>query len=70
MFRAQHLFGIKFNPWKWVTVLAGVLLLFDLLTYLWAEGLWFRELGYASVFWVRLRAQGLLGIITFGFSLF
>ena len=47
----------------------GVLLLFDLLSALLAERVWFESVGYFSVFSKRLITQGLIGIVVFGVSL-
>jgi len=33
------------------------------MTFLWAEGEWFVEVGYVEMFWIRLAIQGLTGII-------
>jgi uncharacterized protein len=47
----------------------SVLFIGDLLTFLWAEGQWFAEVGYLGVFWTRLKAQGVIGLIGVAFSL-
>jgi uncharacterized protein len=54
---------------RWIVILLGILFALDLLTFVWAEGQWFGEVGYLQVFWTRLWAQGLIGIIVFGISL-
>ncbi|MEM9947093.1 MAG: UPF0182 family protein, partial [Cyanobacteria bacterium P01_D01_bin.36] len=45
-----------------------------IVTYYWAEGLWFQELGFLSEFVLRSRTQIILGIVTFiaslGFTFF
>lgn len=52
-----------------VGVLIGVLLLLDLLTFLLAEGLWFRAVSYGGIFATRLLSQGLIGLGVFAVSL-
>jgi uncharacterized protein len=47
----------------------GILLVSDLLTFLWAEGQWFAEVGYLQMFWTRLGTQGLVGAIAVTLSL-
>jgi uncharacterized protein len=47
----------------------GILFVGDLLTFLWAEGQWFAEVGYLSMFWTRLGTQGLVGAIVVMLSL-
>jgi uncharacterized membrane protein (UPF0182 family) len=42
---------------RFVTVLLGLLLTWDLLSHLVAEGLWFQEVGYLPAFLKRLQAQ-------------
>ncbi|MDY7020411.1 MAG: UPF0182 family protein [Cyanobacteriota bacterium] len=53
--------------------LFGLWLLIDLVSYLVAEGFWFQELGYSSVYWLRLTTQAILWFfgltITAGFLL-
>ncbi|MGF1537119.1 MAG: UPF0182 family protein, partial [Elainellaceae cyanobacterium] len=48
-----------------VTVLISAGLMLILLNALLAEGLWFSEVGYFSVFGVRAIAQGFLGLVPF-----
>lgn len=61
-------------PWLWggLGLLLAILLLLDALINLQAERLWFQEVNYLEVFWLRLRSQLLLGIIpillTLGFT--
>lgn len=50
-------------------ILIGVLLLFDLVTFLLAEGFWFQGVNYGPVFVTRLLTQGLTGLIVFAVSL-
>jgi uncharacterized protein len=47
----------------------AILLVGDLLTFLWAEGQWFAEVGYLRMFWTRLGTQGLVGAIAVTLSL-
>ncbi|MBW4517940.1 MAG: UPF0182 family protein [Timaviella obliquedivisa GSE-PSE-MK23-08B] len=47
----------------------GILFACDLLTFLWAEGQWFAEVGYLSIFWLRLGTQGLGGALVVVISL-
>ncbi|GAB4466502.1 MAG: hypothetical protein OHK0037_22220 [Elainellaceae cyanobacterium] len=51
-----------------LSVLGGLLLL-DLLRLLVAEGLWFQRVEHLRVFWLRLGAQGALGLLGFTVSL-
>ncbi len=54
---------------KWIALLLGLYILFDLASVLLAEGFWFQEVGYLQVFRTRLLLQGLLAIAGFGISL-
>lgn len=54
---------------KWLALGLGALLIFDLITFLLAEGLWFEEVNYPQVFGVRLRTQSGLGLLVFGCSI-
>lgn len=47
----------------------GILFTCDLLTFLWAEGQWFAEVGYLRMFWIRLGTQGLVGVMVVVISL-
>ncbi|MCV3213093.1 UPF0182 family protein, partial [Plectonema radiosum NIES-515] len=55
-------------------LLLGLWLLFDLASHLAAEILWFDEVGYLQVFWLRLLSQLGLWVLAFftsaGFLLF
>ncbi|MDB9529088.1 UPF0182 family protein [Oscillatoria sp. CS-180] len=62
--RLQHWSG-----WIWLIAIALGFLLFWGITYFWAEGLWFRDVGYSSVFQLRLVTQVLLGLIAGGLSI-
>lgn len=60
--------GLTSSPWRWANrwwrwgLLVLVLLIgLDGLLYLLAERLWFQEVNYLSVFWLRVRSQILLG---------
>ncbi|MEM1291555.1 MAG: UPF0182 family protein [Cyanobacteria bacterium P01_H01_bin.162] len=55
--------------WPWVTVILGGFLIFQGVTYFWAEGLWFEDAGYRDVFQLRLWSQLLLGTGVAGVSL-
>ena len=55
--------------WFWGLVAIALLLSLDIVTYFVAEGLWFRSVNYLGAFWLRLRAQLILGITAFGGSL-
>jgi uncharacterized protein len=46
-----------------IALLVGVYLLFDVSTYLLAEGFWFQEVDYLGIFLTRLTAQMILGVI-------
>lgn len=51
----------------WQSLLIGVVLIAAIahtITYFWAEGLWFNELGFLSEFVLRSRTQILLGLIS------
>ncbi|MEA5449331.1 UPF0182 family protein [Leptolyngbya sp. CCNP1308] len=60
--------------WGWLSIGLGLLtlLFLDAIINLQAERLWFEEVNYLAVFWLRLRSQLLLGIIpilcTLGFT--
>lgn len=66
MLRLQQL--QKLLPFKPIAVILGVVLGLDALTYFWAEGLWFQEVNYLSVFWIRFGIQVILGFLAFGLS--
>ncbi|MEB3180885.1 MAG: UPF0182 family protein [Nostocaceae cyanobacterium] len=52
--------------WRLIVLLLGLWLLFDLVSHLAVEIFWFREVGYLSVFLLRLKTQlGLWTIATF-----
>jgi uncharacterized protein len=53
---------------RWVVGLIAVALLFDLVTFLIAEGVWFSAVGYGSVLAKRLWVQGLIGLVVFTIS--
>ena len=46
--------------WR-LALLIGVLVLLDVGSFVWAEGLWFQEVDYLEIFTTRLWLQGLLG---------
>ncbi|MFE4105472.1 UPF0182 family protein [Almyronema epifaneia] len=54
---------------KWAALILAVLLIFDIATFFGAEGLWFQDVNYLSVFWLRLRTQISLGLFFFLTSL-
>lgn len=59
--------------WKWITTAIAVALIFDLVTYSWAEKLWFESVHYLPAFWLRMRSQLGLGALalfsSFGFAI-
>lgn len=57
------------SGWPWVILVMGGLLIFQAVTYFWAEGLWFQDVGYSQVFELRVWTQVLLGIIAFTLSI-
>jgi uncharacterized membrane protein (UPF0182 family) len=69
MVSTKHLPGKKGGVLQWLLVLVGLLALLDLVTFLGAEGLWFRAVGYWQVFNTRLWTQGELGLLAFGSSI-
>ncbi|HIK55079.1 MAG TPA: UPF0182 family protein [Synechococcales cyanobacterium M55_K2018_004] len=64
----NHSLPTRRRLWMLLLLVASLFLL-DVLAYLVAEGLWFRELGYLSVFWKRFQTQGFLGATVFTISL-
>ena len=58
--------------WAWLGLGLGLsaLLCFDAIVNLEAERLWFVEVNYLEVFWLRLRSQLLLGVIPILLTLF
>jgi uncharacterized protein len=56
------------NFFRLLALLGGLLLLLNLAFDLLAEALWFEEVTYLQVFWVRLQAQSGLGLLGFGVS--
>ncbi|MBD1919291.1 UPF0182 family protein [Phormidium sp. FACHB-322] len=67
-------FAKSLPRWGWLGLGLGLLtlLFFDAIVNLQAERLWFEEVNYLEVFWLRLRSQLILGIIpilcTLGFT--
>ncbi|HEY9888095.1 MAG TPA: UPF0182 family protein, partial [Candidatus Obscuribacterales bacterium] len=55
--RLRHWMG-----WPWVAASMGGLLLLQVVAYVWAEGLWFENVGYSDVFWLRVSSQLWLGV--------
>ncbi len=53
----------------WVGASLGAILLLNLLTFLWAEGSWFQQLAYGSVFRTRVLTRSGIGLLTFATSL-
>ncbi|MBI4784907.1 MAG: UPF0182 family protein [Oscillatoriophycideae cyanobacterium NC_groundwater_1537_Pr4_S-0.65um_50_18] len=53
---------------QWVTALLGLWLLLDLVSRLGAEMLWFQEVGYLPVFWLKLQTRLLLWAAVTGLS--
>lgn len=56
------------SGWPWVISLGGGLLLAQVTTYFWAEGLWFQDAGYSEVFALRLWSQVGLGCLATSLS--
>ena len=54
---------------KWATIVLGSLVGLDIAFYMIAEGLWFQEVDYLQVFWLRFKTQVSLGFLAFGGSL-
>ncbi|MDJ0708245.1 MAG: UPF0182 family protein [Leptolyngbyaceae cyanobacterium MO_188.B28] len=54
---------------KWATLVLGSLLALDIAFNFVAEGLWFQEVDYLPVFWLRLATRLILGFLAFGGSL-
>ncbi|MEL6468261.1 MAG: UPF0182 family protein [Cyanobacteria bacterium J06623_4] len=50
--------------WASLWMLLAILGFAYVATYYWAEGLWFRELGFLAEFWLRSRTQLILGTLT------
>jgi uncharacterized protein len=65
MTSTQRLFRKRGHYLRWATLIIGVLLFLDLITFLLAERQWFEELGYLQVFTMRLRVQGGVGLFAF-----
>ncbi len=61
-----------FPRWGWLGLGLGllVLMLFDAIINLQAERLWFAEVNYLEVFWLRMRSQLTLGIVPILSTLF
>ena len=57
------------GAWWWVLGAIALILGLDIITYFAAEGLWFRSVDYAGVFWLRLVSQMGLGATAFFGSL-
>jgi len=55
--------------WLWCVLAVAGLLLADAGVHLLAERLWFVEVNYVDVFWLRLRSQLLLGLVPIGLTL-
>lgn len=56
------------SGWPWVvTVTLGFLFLWGT-AYFWAEGLWFQDVGYSSIFRLRVISQVALGALAFTLS--
>ncbi|MGF1569098.1 MAG: UPF0182 family protein [Nodosilinea sp.] len=49
--------------WPWVLGVGAIVLLVDASVSLLAEQIWFQEINYLDVFWLRLRSQLSLGLI-------
>lgn len=58
----------RYNLLKWLTIIVGCLVGLDIIIYFVAEGFWFQEVGFFSVFQLRLLAQISLAILSAGLS--
>lgn len=56
------------NWLKWAAIAFVLLVVVDVILTFTAEGLWFNEVGFLQVFWLRLQAQGWLFLLGFGVS--
>jgi uncharacterized membrane protein (UPF0182 family) len=65
---AKYLPQKRRDYFRLMALLIGLLSLFDLLTFLAAEGLWFGEVDYLAIFTTRLLTQGIVGLLVFGIS--
>jgi len=54
---------------RWLGLGLGLWVLADLVSSFVAEGFWYREVGYASLFWLRTGSQGGLAVSVFALSL-
>ncbi|WP_413165827.1 UPF0182 family protein [Capilliphycus salinus ALCB114379] len=52
--------AIKSRFFQAILILFGLWLLTDLVTHIVAEGFWFQELGYLSVYWLRITTRAVL----------
>lgn len=49
--------------WFWLSIVGGGCLILQAVSYFWAEGLWFGDVGYTQAFELRLWSQLLLGLL-------
>ncbi|MGD1904659.1 MAG: UPF0182 family protein [Leptolyngbyaceae cyanobacterium] len=54
--------------WPWLALAIGGIAAFQGLTYCWAEGLWFEDVGYDDAFQLRITTQFMLGLLGMGGS--
>ncbi|MBE7384204.1 MAG: UPF0182 family protein [Leptolyngbya sp. SIO1E4] len=57
------------SGWGWLSVIVGGCLGIQAVSYFWAEGLWFQDVGYTNVFRLRLWSQVLLGVLAGSISM-
>lgn len=56
------------SGWPWIVGLVLTCLLGQVLLYVWAEGLWFQDVGYVATFRLRIWTRLCLGLLGFGVS--
>lgn len=59
----------RWPGWLWLSIGGSSCLSLQAVSYFWAEGLWFQDLGYINVFQLRLWSQVFLGGGAFGLCL-
>ncbi len=52
-----------------ILIAAGIWLTFDIVSWILAEILWFQEIGYLRVFWLRFITRAMVFLLVFAFSL-
>ncbi|ASC71290.1 hypothetical protein XM38_022420 [Halomicronema hongdechloris C2206] len=61
--------AFKHPIWRYLGWMGLLVLVLTVVSDIVAEGLWFQDLNYLSVFWLRLQAQAGLALVAFGVSL-